>query len=128
MSSYLGVGMVLNEEKRARLADAIARRQGALSGVGASAPSAPIVAVPLAAAQASPTPAPLKKNKGVMEIDSGDEDNGEGDVFKRRSVVAATTSHFATNSRLASFRDHPLVRPPTADFSRSGWWGERPQK
>jgi len=49
MSSNLGVGMVLNEEKRAKLADALARRQGAMSGVGASAPSAPIAAVPLAA-------------------------------------------------------------------------------
>jgi len=52
--------MVLNEEKRARLVDALARRQGALSGAGASTPSASILAVPLATAQASPmlTPPP----------------------------------------------------------------------
>jgi len=54
MSSYLDVGMVLNEEKGARLANALARRQGALGGEGASAPSAPIVAVPLVVVQASP--------------------------------------------------------------------------
>jgi len=71
MSSYPGVGMVLNEEKRARLADALARRQGALGGTGASDPSAPIdstqaaptptpyapiATIPLATARASPTP------------------------------------------------------------------------
>jgi len=65
--------MVLNEEKRARLADALARRQGALGATGASAPSvpifalvapsptlfAPIVAVPLVVVRASPATAPL---------------------------------------------------------------------
>ena len=40
--SCLGACMVLTEEKRVRLANAIALRQGALGGVGASAPSAPI--------------------------------------------------------------------------------------
>ena len=57
---FLGTGMVLNEEKSNRLAEVIARRQGALDGAGGSAPS-------------SPTPTPLEKNKGVVAIDS-DED------------------------------------------------------
>jgi len=84
MSSYLGAGMVLNEEKRARLADALAHRQGALGVAGASAPSAPvdsahsaptpapsapIAAIPLATTRASPMLTPLKKNKGVVAID-----------------------------------------------------------
>jgi len=98
--------MVLNEEKRARLVDALARRQEAMSGVGAStpstpiaavqaslapAPSAPIVAVRLAAVRASPAPAPLKKNKGVVEIDYWDEDSAEGPVFKRRRALTSST-------------------------------------
>jgi len=37
--------MLLTEDKRARLADAIARRQGAFGGADASAPSAHIVVV-----------------------------------------------------------------------------------
>jgi len=60
--------MVLTEDKRARLANAIARRQGALGGAGASAPSAPIATVPLAAAQASPNPAPLRRIKGWWRL------------------------------------------------------------
>jgi len=107
--------MVLNKEKRARLADALARRHGALSGASASAPSAPIVVVLLATAQASPMLTPLEKNKGIMSIDSDDdEDTGEGIVFKRRRVAAATTTHSATSSRPASFKD----QPPSASSPR----------
>jgi len=61
--------MVMNEEKRARLVDALARRQEATSGVEASTSSAPIAAIPLATAQASPLPTPLEKDKGVVVID-----------------------------------------------------------
>jgi len=107
MSSNFGAGMVLNEEKRARLADALARRLGAMSDAGASVPSAPIVAVPLAIVQDLPAPAPLEKNKGVVEINSEDEDSREGVIFKRRRVVAVTTSHSATSNRPSSFWDQP---------------------
>ena len=118
---HLGAGMVLNEEKRARLVDALTCRHGALGVAGASTPSAPIsapaapsptpsaliVAVPLAAVRASPAPTPLEKDKGVVEIESGDGDTAEGPVFKIRKVVRAATSHSATSSRFASFRDQP---------------------
>jgi len=122
MSSYLGVGMVLNEEKMARLAYALTRRQRALGGAGASAPSAPfdtaqvapapapsapIGVVPLATVRASPAPTPLEKNKWVMEIDSKNEDFAEGPVIKRRRAVVAKTFHSTTIGRPASFRDHP---------------------
>jgi len=92
--------MVLTEEKRARLTDALARRQGA-SDAGTSTPSAPIAAIPLATAQASPMLTPLEKSKGVVAIDSDedeDEDTGEGIVFKRRRVVVAATSHSSTKA------------------------------
>jgi len=112
--------MVLNEEKRTRLADSLAHRQEALALAGASTPSAPIsahaapspapfapiVAVPLATVRASPTPDPLEKDKGVVEIESN-KYSAEGPVFKRRRVVVAATSHSTTVGRLASFRDHP---------------------
>jgi len=113
--------MVLNAEKRARLADAFARHQGALGVVGSSGPSAPIdsahvvptptsyapiIAVPHAVVRASLAPAPLEKDKGVVEIDYGDEDSAEGPVFKKRRAVVATTSHSTTIGRPASFRDH----------------------
>jgi len=105
--------MVLNEEKRVRLADALARCQGAVSGTGASTPSAPIAAILLATAQASPMPTPLEKSKGMIAIDSDeDEDTEEGIVFKRRRVAAATTSHSSTEAPPSSHRDqHPLTLP-----------------
>jgi len=100
--------MVHTEEKRARLADALARRQGATSGVGASTPSAPIAAIPLATAQASPMLTPLGKGKCVVAIDSDDdEDTGEGVVFKRRKVVVAVTSHSSTEVPPSSYREQP---------------------
>jgi len=105
--------MVLNEEKRNRLAEVIARRQGALDGAGSSAPSSPFAAI-----QALPTPAPLEKNKGVVAIDS-DENTGEGIVFKRQRVVMAATSHSATDGRPPSFRDHPSAPPLLAHSSHS---------
>ena len=45
LNSDLDAGMVLNEEKRARLVDALARRQGAPGAAGASAPRTPTSAV-----------------------------------------------------------------------------------
>ena len=90
---------MLNEEKRAKLADTLARRQRASGATGASiaapspTPSILIAAVHLAVAQASPAPPPLEEDKGVVEIES-DEDFVEG-------PMTATTSHSSTVSRPA---------------------------
>jgi len=113
--------MVLNEKKRARLAEVLALRQDAAAGAGASAPSAPptnqvvpsptplapIVAIPLAIVRASPTSAPLEKGKRVVEITSDDEDTMEGPCFKRRKAAVVVTSHSSFARCPASFRDHP---------------------
>jgi len=84
MFPCLGAGMVLNEEKRNRLVELIARRLAALTGAGGSTPTGPLtVAV---SAQDSPSPTLGDKNKGVVTIDSEDEDTDEGLVFKRPRV------------------------------------------
>jgi len=44
LDSDLGAGMVLNKEKRARLANALARRPGVLGAASASASSTPVFA------------------------------------------------------------------------------------
>jgi len=102
--------MVLNEEKRVKLADALTCRQGVSGAVGTSAPQAlvsaavapsptpstPIVAVPLVAAQVSPTPPPLERR--VVAIES-DEDSVEGPVFKRLRPTTTTASHSSTAGR-----------------------------
>jgi len=114
--------MVLNEEKTARLDEVLALRQDVAADAGASAPSAPptnhvvpsltpsapIIAIPLATARASPTPAPLEKGKGVVKVISNDdEETMVGPAFKRRRAAVAATSHSTTASRPASFRDYP---------------------
>ena len=58
MFPCLGAGMVLNEEKKARLVEVIACRQTTLDGIGGSAFVAPLAAVPVVAVEASPTPTP----------------------------------------------------------------------
>ena len=122
----LGAGMVLNEEKSKRLAEVIARRAGALDDAGGSAPSALLATVPLATTPASPIPAPAKKDKEVVAIESDDEDTGEGLVFKRQRVVVVATSHSATDSRPASFRDHSHSASSPACSSRSKVVGRAP--
>ena len=84
--------VVLNEENKNRLAELIAHRQATLTGAGSSAPAGP-----LAVAQDSPSPP--DKNKGVVAINSKDEDTEEGLVFKRPRVGVATTSLSATDDR-----------------------------
>ena len=73
--------MVLNAEKRARLADVLSLRDDVAAGVGASAPtappatqttlvpasSAPITAIPLAAVKASPPPALSSKDARLRQ-------------------------------------------------------------
>ena len=103
---------MLNEEKRAKLVDALSHRRGAFGVAGTSAvtPSptsfTPIVAVPLVVAQASPVQPLLKEEKGLMEIEY-DEDSAEGPVFKRHRPMMATTSHSFTAGRPASLRGQP---------------------
>jgi len=107
-----GIGIMLNEEKRAKLVDALARRQGASRAADGSAvapsptSSTPIVVVPLVVAQASLAPPPLEEDKGVVEIES-DEGSAEGPVFKRRRPMIATTSRSSTAGHPAPLRDQP---------------------
>jgi len=137
--------MVLNEEKRAKLADVLALREEGATGAGAStlapniapaapspAPSAPLNVVPLAAAGASPTPAPLDvvplaaagasstpvPLKQVVEIVSDDDADTTNDlVFKKRRMAIAAISHSSSIGRPASLRDHPPApHPPKASW------------
>jgi len=96
---------VLNEEKRNRLAELIARCEATLTGAGGSAPIGPLIVV--VSAQNMPGPAPGDKQKGVVAIDAEDENTDEGLVFKRPRVGVAVTSLSATDGHTPSFRDNP---------------------
>jgi len=128
--------MVLNAEKRARLAEVLSLQDDANAGAGASTPTAqpatqttpvppsiqttpvpasssPITAIPLATVKASPPPAPIEKGKGVVHISYDDEeDTMEAPVFKRRKAATAAASNSSSARRPASFRD----KPPSASY------------
>jgi len=114
--------MVLNVEKMDRLA----ARQGA---TGTSAPppppspqalptppptspqatSGPIVVVPLAVVRASPPPALLEGNDGVVVVASDNEEGtADGPVFKRRKVNTVATSHSSFSGHTGLLRNNPL--------------------
>jgi len=97
--------MVLNEKRKLRLTEFLARRQGAPTDVGPSA-IAPTNATPLAAAP----PAQDSRNPPVVvvAVDFDDEDTGEGITFKRRRMVAVAT-HSSTEAPPASYWEHPLM-------------------
>jgi len=64
--------------------------------------------VPLAIVKASPPPAPLEKNKGVVLIGSDeDEDIVEGLAFKRRKSTMVAIFHSSSARRPVSLRDNP---------------------
>ena len=98
--------MVLNEEKRKRLAELLARCQTTPTGAGGSTPAGP----PLVAtsAQGLPGLAPDDKQKRVVvAVDSEDEKIDECLVFKRPRVGVATTSLSGTDGHAPSYRDNP---------------------
>jgi len=98
--------MMLNEEKRNRLAELLSHHQTAPTSAGGSASAGP----PLAAtfAQGPLGPAPGDKQKGVVvAIDLEDEDTDDGLVFKRPRVDVAVTSLSTTDGHAPSFRDNP---------------------
>ena len=119
---------------KARIVEVLALRDDIAAGAGASAPaappttqtipapasSAPIATIPLVGA--SPTPAPLKKGKRVVNIASDDEeDTLDGPVFKRRRAAVAAPSHSTLVSRPTSFREHPpSASSPQSLFALEG--------
>jgi len=142
--------MVLNEEKRAKLAEVLVLCEEAATDAGAltlasnialvapsPAPSTPLNVVPLAAPGASPTPAPLDvvplaavgasstpaPLKRVVEIVSNDEaDTTEDLVFKKRKVAVAAISHSSSVGRPTSLRDHPPnASSPPEPLCVRGW-------
>jgi len=114
--------MVLNKEKRAKLAGILTRRQGMSGGAGTSSPHAlasataapsptpsiPAVAIPLAAAQSSPAPFPYESK--VVEIEL-DENSVEAPISKRLRPTPAMASHSSSTGRSASPLDRTTSVP-----------------
>jgi len=119
---FLHVGMVLNEEKRAKLAGILARCRRMSGGAGTSSPYAlafataartpSYVTVPFATAQASLAPFPCEK---VVEIEF-DEDSAEGQVSKKLRLTTVTASHSSTVGRPTSSKGQTPSVPSSSDL------------
>jgi len=100
--------MVLNEEKRNKLAELVARRWAAFANASTSTPAGPppaTISTPI-----SPEPAPIDhRQKGVVEATSSEnEDTLTGLVFKRkRGDDVVPPSHSASDGHAPSFRENP---------------------
>jgi len=119
--------MVLNKEKRAKLAGILTRCQGMSGGAGTSSPHArasatatplptpfiPTVAIPLVAAQSSPAPFPYESK--VVEIEL-DENSIEGPISKRLRPTPAMASHSSSTGRSASPLDQTTSVPMFPDL------------
>jgi len=109
--------MVLNEEKRRKLAELTSKRKAALAKVGTSTPvGTPPVAT---AAPISPEPAPTdQRQKVVVEaIASEYKDTCTSFVFKRkRAANVVAPSHSASDGHAPSFKENPLSASSPRDL------------
>ena len=119
--------MVLNAEKRNKLAELVAHCKAALADAGTSTPAD---TPPTASSGLSPSAPPLVdlRQKGVAEVATASEDEGTctGLVFKRkRGADIVAPSNSASDGHTPCFRENPLVPPPPRDLMvlEGGGWG-----
>jgi len=73
---------------------------------------APIEAIPLATVRVASPPAPLGENKGVMHIESDEEEESVGGpAFKRRKTNRVATSHSSSAKPPSGAQDEPPRSP-----------------
>jgi len=95
--------MGFNKDKKKKLADLLAKRRAAAAGVGTS----PRVS-PTSATSAPIEPAPVDdRQKGVVAVDSDDEETCTGLVFKRQRVGEAMAPSPSPSGGIPAFRDNP---------------------
>jgi len=118
--------MGFSKDKRKKLADLLAKRRVAAAGVGTSTPRTP----PTSATSAPQTiePAPVdNKQKGVVVVDSNDEDTCTSLVFKRQRVGKVVAPSPSTSGGTSAFRDNPpSASSPRHLIVHEGGGAERP--
>jgi len=95
-----------NKDKKKKLADLLAKRRAAAVGEGTSTPIAP-------SASATPFPQPIGPTlvvdgqRGVLAVETDDEDTSTGLVFKRQRVGEVVVPSASASGGTPTFMDHP---------------------
>jgi len=105
--------MGFNKDKKKKLAYLLAKRRAAAAGVGTSTPRAPSISATFAPHPIEPAPAD-DRQKGVVAVDTDDEDTCTSLVFKRQRVGEVVVSSPSASGGTPTFRDNPQVPPPRA--------------
>jgi len=104
--------MGFNKNKKKKLADLLAKRRAATAGVGTSTPIAPPSSATSAPYPIEPAPA-VDRQKGVVVVETEDEDTCIGLVFKRQRVGEVVVPSPSVSGGTLAFRDHPPPPPRT---------------
>jgi len=99
--------MGFNKYKKKKLADLLAKCRVATAGVGTSTPGVPPT---LTTSAPHPTePAPVDdRQKGVVAVNSDDEDTCTSLVFKRQRVEEVVVPSPSASGGTPTFKDNPL--------------------
>jgi len=99
--------MCLSEDKKKKLADLLAKQRAAATGTSLSITLAPSTSA--TPASHPPNPAPTTGElRGVLAVESDDEDTCTGLVFKRPRVGAYAVPSASVSAGTPTFIDHPL--------------------
>ena len=99
--------MGFNKDKKKKLVDLLAKRRAAAAGVCTSTPTSPPPSATFAPNTTEPTHVD-DRQKGVVAIDSEDEDTCTSLFYKRQRVgETVAPSHSASGGLTATFRNNP---------------------
>jgi len=98
--------MGFNKYKKKKLADLLAKRRAADAGVGTSMPIAPSTSTTSAPHPNEPTLI-VDRQKGVVAVETNDEDTCTSLVFKRQRVNEAMAPSASAFGGTPTFMDHP---------------------
>jgi len=98
--------MRFNEDKKSRLADLLAKQRAAAARKSLSAPLAPFASIVPATQPMNPALA-ATEFRGVLAVESNDEDTYTGLVHKRPRVGASMVPSPSASAGAPTFVDHP---------------------
>jgi len=98
--------MGLNKDKRKKLADLLAKRRAAAARAGTSTPTTPSTLATPAPQPIDPAPV-VGGQRGVVAVETDDEDTCIDLVFKRQRVGEVVAPSTSVSGGTPAFIDHP---------------------
>jgi len=114
--------MRLSKDKKKKLADLLAKQRAVATGTSLSIPLAPLTSAAPASQPTNPAPTVVEL-RGVLVVESDDEDTCTGLVFKRPRVGASVVPSASVSAGTPTFIDHPPSASsplPTATLEGGG--------